>query len=85
MVAHRTALRVRPRARSLAPPKLQTGELVRQAEIRCVSFTIAPEAEAAETSAVASAVMEQAAEPAVALSVPLVVDARAATNWDEAH
>jgi DNA polymerase-1 len=45
----------------------------------------APEAEAAETSAVASAVMEQAAEPAVALSVPLVVDARAATNWDEAH
>jgi DNA polymerase I len=45
----------------------------------------APEAEAAETCKVASAVMEQAAEPAVALSVPLVVDARAAANWDEAH
>jgi DNA polymerase-1 len=45
----------------------------------------APEAEADETCKVASAVMEQAAEPAVALSVPLVVDARAAANWDEAH
>ena len=45
----------------------------------------APEAEAAQTAAVASAVMEAAAEPAVALSVPLVVDARAAKNWDEAH
>ena len=26
-----------------------------------------------------------AAEPAVALSVPLEVEARAAANWDEAH
>ena len=42
-------------------------------------------AEAAETCKVAAAVMEQAAEPAVALSVPLVVEARAAANWDEAH
>jgi DNA polymerase-1 len=30
-------------------------------------------------------VMERAAEPAVAFSVPLKVDARAAHNWDEAH
>ena len=30
-------------------------------------------------------IMENAAEPAVALTVPLVVDARAAANWDEAH
>ena len=29
--------------------------------------------------------MEQAAEPAVKLTVPLQVDARAAQNWDEAH
>ena len=28
---------------------------------------------------------EKAPEPAVSLSVPLVVDARAATNWDDAH
>jgi DNA polymerase-1 len=45
----------------------------------------APEAEAAETCAVVRKVMERAAEPAVALSVPLVVEARAAANWDEAH
>ena len=45
----------------------------------------APEAEAAETCRVAKMVMERAAEPAVALTVPLVVDARAAPNWDEAH
>ena len=30
-------------------------------------------------------VMEQAAMPAIDLSVPLQVDARAADNWDEAH
>jgi len=30
-------------------------------------------------------VMEGAALPAVEISVPLVVDARAADNWDEAH
>ncbi|OJU13754.1 MAG: DNA polymerase I [Caulobacterales bacterium 68-7] len=30
-------------------------------------------------------VMERAAEPAVALSVPLAVEARGAANWDEAH
>jgi DNA polymerase-1 len=45
----------------------------------------APQAEAAETCAVVKRVMERAAEPAVALSVPLVVEARAAANWDEAH
>jgi DNA polymerase I len=29
--------------------------------------------------------MQDAPFPAVLLSVPLQVDARAATNWDEAH
>jgi len=29
--------------------------------------------------------MEHAAEPAVALSVPIKVDAHSAHNWDEAH
>jgi DNA polymerase-1 len=29
--------------------------------------------------------MVEAPEPAVALGVPLAVDARAARNWDEAH
>jgi len=45
----------------------------------------APEAEAEATCRVARAVMETAAEPAVAISVPLVVEARAAANWDDAH
>jgi DNA polymerase-1 len=45
----------------------------------------APEAEAEAVCAVARRVMESAAEPAVALTVPLVVEARAASNWDEAH
>jgi DNA polymerase-1 len=45
----------------------------------------APAAEAEATIAVARRIMEKAAEPAVFLSVPLDVDARAAANWDEAH
>ena len=44
-----------------------------------------PEAEVETTIAVVKRVMERAAEPAVKLKVPLVVDARAAANWDEAH
>ena len=45
----------------------------------------APEAEVEETIKVAVGVMERADQPAVKLSVPLKVDARAADNWDEAH
>jgi DNA polymerase-1 len=45
----------------------------------------APEAEVAATLPVVKKVMEDAPFPAVALSVPLQVEARAATNWDEAH
>jgi DNA polymerase-1 len=45
----------------------------------------ADEAEAANVMALAIKVMEAAPEPAVALSVPLKVDARAARNWEEAH
>ncbi|MEZ5921172.1 MAG: DNA polymerase I [Parvularculaceae bacterium] len=45
----------------------------------------APKDEAEKTIDVARKVMEGAALPAVALSVPLVVDARAGKNWDEAH
>ncbi len=43
------------------------------------------EAETEATMPVVKAVMENAAMPAVALRVPLQVDARAAANWDEAH
>ncbi|THD74595.1 MAG: DNA polymerase I [Phenylobacterium sp.] len=45
----------------------------------------APEAEAEAVIAVACRIMERAAEPAVSISVPLVVEARAADNWDDAH
>ncbi len=44
-----------------------------------------PDGEVEATIPVIAKVMEDAAEPAVVLSVPLQVDARAADNWDEAH
>jgi DNA polymerase-1 len=44
-----------------------------------------PEGEVAKTLPVVKRVMEDAPHPAVSLSVPLQVDARAAHNWDEAH
>ncbi|WP_181700588.1 DNA polymerase I [Chthonobacter albigriseus] len=44
-----------------------------------------PDDEIEATLPVVTRVMEQAAEPALKLSVPLRVDARAATNWEEAH
>jgi DNA polymerase-1 len=44
-----------------------------------------PEEEVAATLPVVQHVMQDAPFPAVALSLPLQVDARAATNWDEAH
>ncbi|MEX0839034.1 MAG: DNA polymerase I [Parvibaculum sp.] len=45
----------------------------------------APEKEAEKTCKEVAKVMSAAAAPAIALSVPLDVDARAAKNWDEAH
>ncbi len=45
----------------------------------------AVEAEVEATIAAAVKTMERSAEPAVALKVPIKVDARAALNWDEAH
>jgi len=45
----------------------------------------ASDSEVEMTQAVAKSVMEKAAAPAVQLSVPLTVDARAAANWDAAH
>jgi DNA polymerase-1 len=44
-----------------------------------------PEAEVEKTLPVIKKVMQDAPHPAVSLSVPLQVDARAADNWDEAH
>ena len=44
-----------------------------------------PDDEVAATIPVIRRVMSDACAPAVALSVPLHVDAKAADNWDEAH
>ncbi|MES0812414.1 DNA polymerase I [Roseibium sp. SCPC15] len=44
-----------------------------------------PDAQVDDTIPVIREVMENACEPALKLSVPLKVDARAASNWDEAH
>ena len=44
-----------------------------------------PQDEVDKTIRVVTDVMENAAMPAVAMKVPLKVDARAANNWDEAH
>ena len=44
-----------------------------------------PEDEVADTIPIVKSVMQDAPHPAVALHVPLQVDARAADNWDEAH
>ena len=43
------------------------------------------EDEVEATMPVITKVMEDAPFPALSLSVPLAVDARAASNWDEAH
>jgi DNA polymerase-1 len=44
-----------------------------------------PDSEVDETIAMVRKVMAEAPHPAVDLSVPLQVDAKAAQNWDEAH
>ena len=44
-----------------------------------------PEAEIDATIDTVRKVMESATMPALSLSIPLKVDARAADNWDEAH
>ena len=45
----------------------------------------ATDSEVEKTEALAKSVMEKSSLPAVHLSVPLTVDARAAQNWDAAH
>jgi DNA polymerase-1 len=44
-----------------------------------------PDDEVEKTLPVITRVMEYAPLPAISLSVPLQVEARAANNWDEAH
>jgi DNA polymerase-1 len=44
-----------------------------------------PDSEVERTLPVVKKVMEEAPLPALSLSLPLAVDARAAGNWDDAH
>ncbi|CAN5254751.1 DNA polymerase I [soil metagenome] len=60
-----------------------TGKMLLQVHDELV-FEVA-DAEIEATRALVKRVMEGAPEPAVKLSVPLQVDARAARNWEEAH
>ena len=78
-IIRRAMIRVPP---ALAKEKLNARMLL---QVHDELVFEAPEKEAAATCEIARRVMEKAAMPAVSLSVPLVVDARAARNWDEAH
>jgi len=45
----------------------------------------APDDEVKETSKVVTRVMEGACHPAIALTVPLIAEAKSGKHWDEAH
>jgi DNA polymerase I len=68
---------------ALEKAKLSSARMLLQVHDELV-FEIA-EADAQKLITVVRQVMETAAEPAVKLSVPIHVDAKAADNWDEAH
>ena len=82
-----TAADIIRRAMIRVPPALAEEKLAARMLLQVHDELVfeAPEKEAAATCAVAQRAMERAAMPAVSLSVPLVVEARAAKNWDEAH
>jgi len=67
---------------ALAKKKLQARMLL---QVHDELIFEVPDAEVEKTKTTVTAVMEKAALPAVNLSVPLTVDARAAQNWDAAH
>ncbi|HVZ03273.1 DNA polymerase I [Hyphomicrobium sp.] len=68
---------------ALAEAKLSSARMLLQVHDELV-FEVAND-EATALIKTACKVMETAAEPAVRLSVPIHVDAKAADNWDEAH
>jgi len=68
-------------------PELEAAKLKAQMLLQVHDELIfeVPEKEVKDTIAIVKDVMEGAPHPAIALNVPLQVDARAADNWDEAH
>jgi DNA polymerase-1 len=75
------------RAMMRIEPELEEAKLKAQMLLQVHDELIfeVPEGEVKDTIAIVKNVMEGAPHPAVALHVPLQVDARAADNWDEAH
>ncbi|HWD49570.1 MAG TPA: DNA polymerase I [Rhizomicrobium sp.] len=67
---------------ALAAKKLKTKMLL---QVHDELIFEAPDKEVDQAIAIAKSVMEKSSLPALQLSVPLEVDARAALNWDEAH
>jgi DNA polymerase-1 len=68
---------------ALAKAKLSSVKMLLQVHDELVFE--APEADVERAMPVIRRVMEDAPAPALNLSVPLVVEAKAAANWDEAH
>jgi DNA polymerase-1 len=75
------------RAMVRVEPALAKGKLNAQMLLQVHDELIfeVPEREVTKTLPVVKKVMEDAPMPALSLSVPLQVDARAADNWEEAH
>jgi DNA polymerase-1 len=78
-IIRRAMIRIEP---ALAKAKLKARMLL---QVHDELIFEVPEDEVAKTLPLVKTVMEDAPMPAVSLSVPLQVDARAAGNWDEAH
>src|SRR6476660_1822914 len=78
-IIRRAMVRIEP---ALAKAKLNAKMLL---QVHDELIFEVPEGEVAKTLPVVKRVMEDAPMPALSLSVPLQVDARAAHNWDEAH
>jgi DNA polymerase-1 len=78
-IIRRAMIRIEP---ALAKAKLDAQMLL---QVHDELIFEVPEGEVARTLPVIKRVMEDAPMPALSLSVPLAVDARAAGNWDEAH
>jgi DNA polymerase-1 len=78
-IIRRAMIRIEP---ELAEAKLKARMLL---QVHDELIFEVPEGEVQDTIPIVKSVMESAPDPAVALHVPLQVDARAADNWDEAH
>jgi DNA polymerase-1 len=78
-IIRRAMIRVPP---ALAENKLKTRMLL---QVHDELVLEAPDKETDAAAMIVRTVMEKASSPVVELSVPLVVEARAAKNWDEAH